>query len=255
MRPIIALIHLLVSVGAAPAHPATNDLHNNNPDQDTPEAFRYFEVFHDKSVTAGSIAYNQASEGVNLTAMGYVGPRTDVDKNAALNIPNEPTGNYNTLLKREHLYYGASNPWHDEAFHAPFTHYDPALCGRMCTSITKEAWALHPFINGAAAVCNMFVAYELQMRIPTKYEKAGTPVSMVCELYSSVWSSRYQGVVEVQGEVHGRHTMLKPTRVSIYDRGGYSYPPICAMEELCGEDYYAGGDCSGWGDGHCRESV
>ncbi|KUI58413.1 hypothetical protein VP1G_05713 [Cytospora mali] len=167
MRPI-TLIHLLASAGAALAHPATNDLHNTNPDKDTLEVFRYFEVFHDESVTTGSNEHYQEPKDVDLTAMGYVGPRTDVDKNAALNIPNEPTGNYNTLLKREHLYYGASNPWHDEAFHAPFTHYDPALCGRMCTSITKEAWALHPFINGAAAVCNMFVAYELQMRTPTR---------------------------------------------------------------------------------------
>lgn len=90
----------------------------------------------------------------------------------------------------------------------------------------------------------MFVAYELRYN---------DPLVMVRELYSSVWSSHYQTLREVvayggQGE---RTVTLQPSRVAVYERSDYQYPPMCAMEEYCGKDFYAGGDCSDWGQGYC----
>lgn len=219
----IAIIPLLAFAVAALAGPATNGLGIRTHTTDDP----------------------------TLEQMGFVGPRMNVDSNTALDVPNEPTGNYNTLLKREVLQYGASNPWHDRQFLSIFTHYDAELCGRMCASVTREARPTYPYINDAVPRCNMFVAYELQTRPQNQDELAGKPVSMVCELYSSVWSSHYQNVREVADFVAGQSAMLRPANVSIYDRDDYAYAPICAMRDSCGKDYYAGGDCSGWGEGYC----
>lgn len=198
---------------------------------------------------AAALAQSPSDDPTAL--MRFVGPRKDVDNNAVLDIPNEPTGNYNTLLKREVLPYGASNPWHNPPYYAIFTHYDASLCGRMCSSVTNSAQPTYPFTENAKPICNMLVVYELQMRSSSQDHTAGEPISMVCELYSSVWSSHYQTVQEVAGFVASRPAVLRPAKVSIYDREDYSYPPICAMREPCGKDYYAGGDCSGWGGGHC----
>ncbi|ROV92752.1 hypothetical protein VMCG_09052 [Cytospora schulzeri] len=225
----IAIIPLLAIVAAALASPAFNglEIHSHISEDDSPTG------------------------DPNYGRMGFVGPRIGVENNAVLDVPNEPTGNYNTLLRREVLPYGASNPWHDPQFLAIFTHYDASLCGRMCSSVTKEAKPTYPFTHEAVPVCNMFVAYELQTQPDSLDEIAGQPVSMVCELYSSVWSSHYQSVREVAGFVAGQKAMLGPAKVSIYDREDYAYPPICAMRDACREDYYAGGDCSGWGEGYC----
>lgn len=228
MRHIV-IIPLLTFAAAALARPATNGLEIRG------------HTFEDRPPT-GDTSHQY---------MGFVGPRIDGDSNAVLDIPNEPTGNYNTLLKREVLPYGASNPWNDPQFLAIFTHYDAELCGRMCSSVTNEARPRYPFINDAVPVCNMFVAYELQTRPHSQDEMAARPVSMVCELYSSVWSSHYQSVREVPDFVAGQTAMLRPAKVSIYDRDNYTYPPICAMRKSCGKDYYEGGDCSGWGEGYC----
>lgn len=194
------------------------------------------EQFH--VVIAGSNLYNKIHGPLDLSELGCSGPRVDVDNGAAFVVPDEPTGGYSTLLEQKSLYYS------DYDASATLDKYDPTVCARLCSNITNAATPSFPFTNNAYPVCSMFVAYEL------RYNE---PLAMVCELYSSVWSSHYQSLREVvafTGE-GDRTVILQPNKVSVYQRTDYQYPPICAMEEHCGEDFYAGGDCSGWGKGYC----
>lgn len=189
-------------------------------------------------VITGSNLYNKLHGPLDLTGLGFSGPRLGVDNDAAFEIPDEPTGAYSTLLAQKPLYYS----YYDAS--ATLKRYDPSVCAHLCMNITNAATPSFPFTNNAFPVCSMFVAYELRYN---------DPLAMVCELYSSVWSSRYQTLREVvaftgQGE---RTVILHPTRISVYQRSDYRYPPICAMEDQCGSEYYAGGDCSGWGQGYC----
>lgn len=189
-------------------------------------------------IITGSNIYNKIHGLLDLSELGFSGPRVDVDNDAAFLVPDEPTGEYGTLLGQSPLYYS----YYDAS--ATLEKYDPTVCAHLCSNITNAATPSFPFTNGAYPVCSMFVTYELRYNIP---------LAMVCELYSSVWSSHYQslrGVVAFGGEGE-RPVILRPNKVSVYQRTDYQYPPICAMEEYCGEDFYAGGDCSGWGQGYC----
>lgn len=136
------------------------------------------------------------------------------------------------------LYYSSYD------YSATLDHYDPIICAIFCSNITNQAQPSFPFTNNSFPVCSMFVAYELRYDVT---------LAMVCELYSSVWSSWYQTLRQVVAFTgHGKDTVtLRPTKVSVYQRNDYQYPPICAMEYQCGKDFYAGGDCSGWGKGFC----
>lgn len=204
------------------------------------EAINFGEVREDfQVVITGSNLYNKINGPLDLGELGFDGPRVDVDNDAAFLVPDEPTGGYSTILEQKPLYYS----YYDAS--ATLDKYDPTICAHLCSNITDAATPSSPFTNNAYPVCSMFVAYELIYN--------NTPVAMVCELYSSVWSSHYQSLREVvafggEGE---RTVILYPNKVSVYQRKDYEYPPICAMEEYCGEDFYAGGDCSGWGQGYC----
>lgn len=203
------------------------------------EAINFGEIreeFH--VVIAGSNLYNKINGPLDLSDLGFSGPRVDVDNAAAFQVPVEPTGNYNTILEKKPLYYS----YYDAS--ATLEKYDPTICADLCLNITNAATPSLPFTNNAYPVCSMFVVYELRYK---------DPLAMVCELYSSVWSSHYQTLREVvaYGGEGERTVTLQPTKVSVYQRSDYQYPPICAMEEYCGKDFYAGGDCSGWGQGYC----
>lgn len=189
-------------------------------------------------VITGSNLYNKINGTLDLGYMGFSGPWVGIDNDAAFEVPNEPKGDYSTLLMQKLLYYSSYD------YSSTLDHYDPTICARLCSNITSQADPSFPFINNAFPVCSMFVAYEL------RHEDA---LAMVCELYSSVWSNRYQTLREVvafTGQGEGAIT-LWPTRVSVYQRNDYQYPPICAMKYQCGKDFYGGGDCSGWGQGFC----
>lgn len=169
--------------------------------------------------------------------MGYSGPWVGVDNDAAFAVPNEPKGNYSTILVQKPFFYNSYNS------SSTINEYDPEICAHLCSDITNRAEPAFPFKNNTFPICSMFVAYELRHDVG---------VAMVCELYSSVWSPRYQTVREDTGITEdGEIITLRPTKVSVYHRNDYPYPPICAMEYQCGKDFYAGGDCSGWGKGFC----
>lgn len=158
-----------------------------------------------------------------------------VDNHAAFDAPLEPVGGYETRISHDKMEYNSS-----------FKAYDASLCASIC----KE-WTEHnskqstpdnsPFTNGAFAVCSMFVAYELHETGDRK------PVAMVCDTYSSLWSGHYQSLRVVDG--------MEISKVSVYQRDDYQFPAICAVKEHCkGDEWYEGGDCSGWGAGKCRKS-
>lgn len=189
-------------------------------------------------VITGSNLYNKIKGPLDLSSLGFSGPRVDVDNNAAFQVPDEPIGEYSTLVAQNPVYYN----YYDA--NATLGKYDPTVCAHLCSNITNAATPALPISNKAYPVCNMFVAYELRYK---------DPLAMVCELYSSVWSSRYQTLREVVAVIgDGERTVtLHPTKISVYDRTDYQYPPICAMKNQCGTDFYPGGDCSGWGQGYC----
>lgn len=203
------------------------------------EAINVGEVREDfQVVITGSNLYNKIHGPLDLSDLGFSGPRVDVDNDAAFLVPDEPTGGYSTILEQKPLYYS----YYDAS--ATLGKYDPTVCAHLCSNITNAATPSLPFTNNAYPVCSMFVAYELDYNYP---------LGMVCELYSSVWSSHYQSLREIVAFSNGSETTvrLRPNRVSVYQRNDYQYPPICAMEEYCGNDFYAGGDCSGWGPDYC----
>ncbi|KAH8768320.1 hypothetical protein F5883DRAFT_644107 [Diaporthe sp. PMI_573] len=189
-------------------------------------------------VITGSNLYNKMNRTLDLGHIGFSGPWLGVDNDAAFEVPNEPEGNYSTILMQKLLYYSS----YDSS--ATLDHCDPTICASLCSNITDQAEPSYPFTNSLFPVCSMFVAYELRYNVP---------LAMVCELYSSVWSSRYQTLRKVAAfSGQGKESVtLRPTKVSVYHRRDYKYPPICAMEYQCGKDFYAGGDCSGWGKGFC----
>lgn len=180
---------------------------------------------------AGSNVYNKKA-GV-LEVPGFVGPQI-VDNHAAFDPPSEPVGGYDTQISHDVFEY---NP------NGSFKGYDASRCAKICQEWTQrnsEAPASDdgPFVDGAFAVCSMFVAYELR--------RTGKPAAMTCDTFSSVWSGHYQSVRVVDA--------MEISKVSAYQREDYQFPAICAIEEHCkGDEWYEGGDCSGWGREKCRE--
>lgn len=184
-------------------------------------------------VIAGSNIYNKQAGVLELP--DYVGPLLDYFNHAAFDVPLEPVGGYDTNISRNFLEYNGSFPG-----------YNASRCASIC-----EEWTSRNFQNPSSAsdgsvflddtfpVCSMFITYELR--------KADRPMGMVCEAFSSVWSPRYQ-------TIHTIDAMII-RKVSVYRREDYQYPAICAISEHCkGDEWYTGGDCSGWGPEKCRKS-
>lgn len=181
-------------------------------------------------VIAGSNVYDKKAGVPQFD--GYVGPR-DVDNNAAFDVPLEPIGGYDTLLSRDVFEYDST-----------FQTYDATSCETICNQLTQRnsespTSDKGPFLDDAFAVCTMFVAFELR--------RDNNPVAMACDSFSSVWSNHYQTLRGVED--------LLVFKVSAFQREDYQYPAICAIEEHCkGDEYYLGGDCSGWGPGKCEQA-
>lgn len=179
---------------------------------------------------SGSNLYNKDAGPAHFD--GYIGP-LEVDNNAAFHVPFEPVDGYDTLLDRQTITY-------NKTFHT----YDAGICHNVCEQATQKGQNasesdIAPYVNGAFPVCSMFVAFELR--------KEGAPVALICDAYSSVWNNHYQSAREVEG--------MQVISVAAYQRDDYQFPAICAMKEHCkGDNYYEGGDCSGWGKGMCATS-
>lgn len=202
-------------------------------------------------VIAGSNLYNKQA-GV-LEVPNFNGP-DDVDNGAAFDVPFEPLGDYNTRLSHDIFNYeSARQAWnhknnmtylHPRATKRFIEGYDASLCADTCNQWTDGSLEppedADPYFDNAFPVCSMFVAYELR--------SDDRPMAMVCDTFSSVWSTNYQTQREFDG--------MGVTRVSVYTREDYQYPAICAIKEHCkGRKYYPGGDCSGWGPDKCQRAA
>lgn len=199
-------------------------------------------------VIAGSNLYNKQA-GVPVVP-DFNGPN-DVDNGAAFDVPLEPMGGFNTHLSHEIFpFESARQLWRlksnstsaDGSTRQNFTQgYDVSLCADTCGRWTdgnlEPPQDTNPYFDGAFPVCSMFVAYELRSN--------GSSMAMACDTFSSVWSSHYQTRREFDG--------MEVFKVSVYTREDYQYPAICAEKKRCkGGEYYAGGDCSGWGSEKCH---
>lgn len=200
-------------------------------------------------VIAGSNLYNKQA-GV-LEVPNFNGP-DDVDNHAAFNVPYEPLGGYNTQLSQNIFPYEfsrhswerlMSNTTSDirRASQRFIKGYNASLCADTCNQWTdgslEPSQDSNPYFDDAFPVCSMFIAYELRSN--------DEPMAMVCDTFSSIWSTNYQTRRELDG--------MMITEVSVFTREDYQYPAICANKQHCrGGKYYPGGDCSGWGPGKCQ---
>lgn len=201
-------------------------------------------------VIAGSNLYNKQA-GV-LEVPGFNGPN-NADYHATFDVPNEPVGNYSTRLSRKIFHYESSRQFWESKNNIslygrtpqrPLKSYDVSVCANACNEWTNNSEAFpqspSPYLGDAFSVCSMFIAYEIR--------RDDQPMAMVCDTFSSVWSTHYQTLRKVQD--------MEIAMVSVYTREDYRFPPICAIKEFCkGVEYYAGGDCSGWGSGNCQAVV
>lgn len=150
----------------------------------------------------------------------------------------EPTDRYLTFLEpvyRELYSTNGSGP-----------SYDPAVCAEQCNALTeynsKHRVNEPPYINGAYPKCNMFNIFEVSEI------SNNNPLYFLCFFYSASWDSLYS--TEMSGtDPEGRH--LHAAMVRVYQRLDYTDPPLCALEECHGAQYYRGGNCSGWGPEYC----
>lgn len=150
----------------------------------------------------------------------------------------EPTDRYLTFLEpvyRELYSTNGSGP-----------SYDPAVCAEQCNALTeynsKHRVNEPPYINGAYPKCNMFNIFEVSEI------SNNNPLYFLCFFYSASWDSLYS--TEVSGtDPEGRR--LHAAMVRVYQRLDYTDPPLCALEECYGAQYYRGGNCSGWGPEYC----
>jgi hypothetical protein len=124
-------------------------------------------------------------------------------------------------------------------------YYNPEVCAKACLERTDKnkahAAAQSQYQKGAYDKCNMFTAFELH--------KGGVPHAMVCVDYSSAWDNMYGTWT---GGVSQDGSSYEPRLVEVYTREDYTAPAICADPERCGQAFYEGGDCSGWGADHCH---
>lgn len=150
----------------------------------------------------------------------------------------EPTDGYLTFLEpvyRELYSTNGSGP-----------SYDPAVCAEQCNALTeynsKHRVNEPPYINGAYPKCNMFNIFEVSEI------SNNNPLYFLCFFYSASWDSLYS--TEMSGtDPEGRH--LHAAMVRVYQRLDYTDPPLCALKECYGAQYYRGGNCSGWGPEYC----
>lgn len=199
-------------------------------------------------VIAGSNGYNKQA-GV-LVVPNFYGPH-DVDNHAAFDIPLEPTDGFDTHLSHDvYPLASARQAWlhRSNATMVPLRapqqfvpDFNVSLCADKCNQWTEGGLeppeGANPYVDDAFPVCSMFVAYQLQ--------SDEVPMALVCDTFSSVWSTHYQTRRETEGG-------MAISRVAVYTREDYHYPAICADKSHCnGSGYYPGGDCSGWGPGNC----
>lgn len=194
-----------------------------------------------KVVIAGSNYYIKQAALSNLTDLGFYGPRGDALVNAIFSTPEliEPTDGYQT-------YMGGYRGFYVNRPEGP--NYDPADCAQRCNALTDynsvNMVNATPYINGAYPRCNMFSIFE-------DATVDGVPFSTVCWLFSTSWDSKYSTRV-VGVDRAGRN--LTASLVKIYQRLDYPDPPICVLDTCDEAQYYAGGNCSGWGKDYCTHS-
>jgi hypothetical protein len=179
--------------------------------------------------------YNKLYPGLNLTTYGFNGPRVPRIK-AVFNPPEEPYFHYNTSLGYQVYPYRLG------------FYYNPEICAIACTQITQNNMetaaetAAPQYTNGAYDKCNMFTSFELH--------KNGIPHALVCVHYSAIWANQYGTWT---GDVDSNGDSYTPSVIEVYTRADYQFSAICADPVLClGDDFYAGGDCSGWGATYCN---
>lgn len=151
----------------------------------------------------------------------------------------EPTDGYLTFLEPVYRRFYATN--------GTGPSYDPSVCAEQCNAVTehnsKNRVNEPPFINGAYPKCNMFQIFEVSQI------SDNNPLYFLCFFYSASWDSVYS--TEMSGtDPEGRH--LHAAMVRVYQRLDYTDPPLCALEECKGAQYYRGGNCSGWGPEYCK---
>lgn len=200
-------------------------------------------------VIAGSNGYSKQA-GV-LAVPNFYGPN-DVDNHAAFDVPLEPTDGFNTHLSHNvYPFESARQAWMANQSNSTIlprraaqqfiADYNVSMCADKCNRWTEGGLQVpqdaNPYVDDAFPVCSMFVAYQLQSN--------DVPMAMVCDTFSSVWSTHYQTLRKTENG-------MAISRVSVYAREDYQYPAICAEKDYCkGGSYYPGGDCSGWGPGRC----
>ncbi|KAK2614699.1 hypothetical protein N8I77_001504 [Diaporthe amygdali] len=193
-----------------------------------------------KVVVAGSNCYIKQAARNNLTDLGFFGPRGDAVPGSTFPHSQmiEPEDGYLTFLEVYREIYATDGEGPS---------YDPAVCAENCNALTKynskNRVNQHPYINGAYPKCNMFNMFEVSMI------SDNNPIAFVCFFYSTSWDSLYS--TEMSGvDPEGRH--LHASMVKVYQRLDYTDPPLCALEECKGAQYYRGGNCSGWGPEYCQ---
>lgn len=122
--------------------------------------------------------------------------------------------------------------------------YNPALCAKKCNELTEYNRVYkvntYPYINGAYPKCNMFTIFEDLI--------GGVPQSVVCMFFQSSWDSQHSNI-KFGVLPDGRNVTADSFKM--YHRLDYKASPICVLDSYQGSQYYAGGDCSGWGPGYC----
>jgi hypothetical protein len=150
----------------------------------------------------------------------------------------EPTDGYLTLLEPYYRGMYATN--------TTGPGYNPVVCAEKCNALTlynsQNRVNEPPYINGAYPKCNMFNIFEISQI------SDNIPIYFVCLFYSASFDSLYSS--ETAGvDPEGRP--VQAALVRVYQRLDYTDPPICALDQCSGPQYYAGGNCSGWGAEYC----
>lgn len=181
--------------------------------------------------------YVKQNQYVNLTDFGFQGPRGGASPEMVFSpFLLEPVNNYYTSIGMYRDTYRINSGEH---------FYNPALCAQKCNELTQHNRAnkvnTPPYINGAYPKCNMFTIFEDWI--------SGEPQSVVCTFFQSSWDSEHAHV-KFGGLPDGRN--ITANSFKTYQRLDYNFSPICVLKSCQGPQYYAGGDCSGWGPGYCQ---
>lgn len=185
----------------------------------------------------GSNLYVKQNARANLAAFGFGGPRggTNPDQVFSSSLV-EPVNNYSTVIGTLRHTYHVGDGEH---------YYSPAHCAQKCNELSEYNRNYKnntfPYMNGAYPKCNMFTIHEDSI--------GGFPESVVCTFFQSSWDSQH---AHAQSEVLRDGVNRSSSACKIYQRLDYDVSPICVLDSCKGSQYYAGGDCSGWGPGYCR---